>query len=200
MFLKNIREQKMQLRAKHKKLRTLRPADVKNKLDKKISETFLSSKEYKQCEILFAFVSSEIEVDTSDIISNALADGKKLALPKCRNKLGEMDFYFVTSVNQLKKGTFSIPEPDSAVCTAVDDSVSGLCLVPGLCYDMHGYRIGFGKGYYDRFLQKFSGISVGLCYTRCIEQKLPRGVFDKPVDILITEKYTNYTHNVFAEE
>ena len=111
-----------------------------------------------------------------------------------------MDFYFVTSVNQLKKGTFSIPEPDSAVCTAVDDSVSGLCLVPGLCYDMHGYRIGFGKGYYDRFLQKFSGTSVGLCYTRCIEQKLPRGVFDKPVDILITEKYTNYTHNVFAEE
>lgn len=200
MFLKNIREQKMQLRAKHKKLRTLCPADVKNKLDKKISEIFLSSKEYKQCKILFAFVSSEIEVDTSDIISNALADGKKLALPKCRNKSGEMDFYFVTSVNQLKKGTFSIPEPDSAVCTAVDDSVSGLCLVPGLCYDMHGYRIGFGKGYYDRFLQKFSGISVGLCYTRCIEQKLPRGVFDKPVDILITEKYTNYTHNVFAEE
>lgn len=200
MLLKNVRELKAQLRAKHKKLRATCPADVKKELDRRLTAKFLETDEYKNCKTLFAFVSSAIEIDTSVIISTALAQGKRLALPRCRNRNGEMDFYYVTSLSQLEKGAFSIMEPAPEKCEQVTDLSSGLCIVPGLCFDLEGFRIGFGKGYYDRFLQEFGGVTAGLCYSRCIEHNLPVGVFDKPVDILITEKYINHTHKIFAEE
>lgn len=200
MFLKNIREQKAQLRAKHKKLRATCSPSKKAELDKKLSDALLASDEYKNCTTLFAFVSSPIEVDTSAILRQALADKKLLALPRCRNRRGEMDFYYVSDLSALKKGEFSIMEPKPELCKPVSDFSSGLCIVPGLCFDLQGFRLGFGKGYYDRFLQNFGGITVGLCYSRCIEHSLPAGNFDRPVDILITEKYINHTNNVFAKE
>lgn len=200
MLLKNVREHKMQLRSKHKRLRNACPPDVKLQLDARLAQMFLETDEYKKCRTLFAFVSSPIEVDTSVIIDRALSDGKHLALPRCKNRFGEMDFYYVTSLSVLEKGTFSLMEPNLNKCEKVTDLSDGLCIVPGLCFDLNGYRIGFGKGYYDRFLQQFGGITAGLCYSRCIEHNLPIGRFDKPVDILITEKFINHTNNVFAEE
>lgn len=199
MPVKNIKELKTELRAKHKKLRLTCPMQTKTKLDNMLSERFLSSEQYENCHTLFAFVSVDMEVDTFVILQKALDDEKKLAVPKCRNKSGQMDFYYISSLDQLEKGAFSIMEPSEEKCEKVLDLSDGLCLVPGLCFDLQGYRIGFGKGYYDRFLQNFGGVTVGLCYSRCVERELPKGAFDKPVDILITEKYTNYTHNVFGE-
>lgn len=200
MFLKNIRELKTQMRVKHKKLRMTCPPDVKEKLDCQLTSAFLETDEYKSCETLFAFISTDIEVDIKAIIEKALEDGKRLALPKCRNRQGEMDFYYVTSLSQVEKGAFSLMEPNPEKCEIVTDLSSGLCLVPGLCFDREGYRIGFGKGYYDRFLQDFGGLSAGLCYSRCVERSLPVGMFDKPVDVLITEKYINHIHKIFAKE
>lgn len=196
MYLKNIKELKNELRTKHKRIRTSCPADVKQKLDKQLYEKFVATEAYKNCTTLFAFVSSGIEVNTYEILERALADGKRLALPKCKNKKGEMDFYYVTSLSQLSKGAFSIMEPAEALCERVFDLSQGVCIVPGLCFDFYGYRIGFGKGYYDRFLQHFNGVTVGLCYSKCIEKELPSGNYDKPVDIIITEKFTTYTHSV----
>lgn len=200
MPVKNVRELKSQLRAKHKKIRKSCPPEKKQQLDFALQNAFLASEEYKSCDVLFAFASSPIEVDTSLILETTLKDGKKLALPRCRNNFGEMDFYLVTSLSQLEKGAFSIMEPNPEVCEKYEDFSHGLCLVPGLCFDTQGFRLGFGKGYYDRFLQSFSGTSVGLCYSKCIEHTLPSGVFDRPVDAVITEKYTNRTNNEFVKE
>ncbi len=200
MPLKNVKQLKNELRAKYKKIRIQCPTDIRHSLDKKLAENFQKLKEYKNCNTLFVFVSTPIEVDTSAIISQALADGKKLAVPKCKDKNGQMDFYYITSLDCLKSGAYSIMEPDEEKCTRVTDLSEGLCIVPGLCFDFQGYRIGFGKGYYDRFLQKFKGTTVGLCYSRCTEKELPRGIFDRAVDILVTEKFTNYTQNVFSKE
>lgn len=80
-------------------------------------------------------------------------------------------------------------EPNTDKCEILSDFSDSVCLVPGLAFDREGYRIGFGKGYYDRFLLNFSGLTVGMCYNKCIEDNLPRGYYDCPVDILITEKY-----------
>lgn len=189
---KNIRQRKNELRAVYRRLRTNCPKDVKRELDRKLTEKFLSLDEYKKCRTLFAFVSTPIEVDTSKIIETALKDGKRLAVPKCIDKMGLMDFYFIDSTDCLKKGSFSIMEPDEEICEKVTDFSDGLCLVPGLCFDYQGYRLGFGKGYYDRFLEKFGGISVGICYSRCIEKELPKAIFDKNADILVTDKFINY--------
>lgn len=193
---RNVRQRKAELRSVYKRLRSQCPVEVKKELDRRLSQQFLSLDEYKSCKTLFAFVSTPIEVDTSVIISTALKDGKRVAVPKCRDKSGLMDFFYITSTDCLKKGAFSIMEPDEALCERVTDLSDGLCLVPGLCFDRQGYRIGFGKGYYDRFLEEFGGTTVGICYSRCIEKELPRGIFDRNTDILVTEKFTNYTQCV----
>ncbi|MCI6824596.1 MAG: 5-formyltetrahydrofolate cyclo-ligase [Ruminococcus bromii] len=195
MPLKNIKERKRELRAYYKKLRAECPQDIKQDLDKELTQKFLLLDEYKNCDTLFAFVSMPIECDTSKIIDNALLDNKRVALPKCKNKSGIMDFYFINSKDDLKKGMYSIFEPDSDKCKLVTDFSHGLCLVPGLCFDFQGYRLGFGKGYYDRFLNDFGGTSVGICYSRYVEKSLPHGIFDKYTDILVTEKFVNHNHN-----
>lgn len=195
MPLKNIKERKRELRAYYKKLRAECPQDIKQDLDKELTQKFLLLDEYKNCDTLFAFVSMPIECDTSKIIDNALLDNKRVALPKCKNKSGIIDFYFINSKDDLKKGMYSIFEPDSDKCKLVTDFSHGLCLVPGLCFDFQGYRLGFGKGYYDRFLNDFGGTSVGICYSRYVEKSLPHGIFDKYTDILVTEKFVNHNHN-----
>ena len=195
MPLKNIKERKRELRAYYKKLRAECPQDIKQDLDKELTQKFLLLDEYKNCDTVFAFVSMPIECDTSKIIDNALLDNKRVALPKCKNKSGIMDFYFINSKDDLKKGMYSIFEPDSDKCKLVTDFSHGLCLVPGLCFDFQGYRLGFGKGYYDRFLNDFGGTSVGICYSRYVEKSLPHGIFDKYTDILVTEKFVNHNHN-----
>lgn len=195
----NIKEQKNLLRAKHKKIRKACPKEIRAALDKTLFEKFVDLKEYKECSILFAFVSMPIEINTYPILEKAIADEKILALPKCRQSEPVMDFYKVTSLSQLIAGKYSIMEPDTEVCGKITDYSNGLCLVPGLSFDLYGYRLGFGKGYYDRFLEQFGGTTAGLCYSRCIEQKLPHGIYDKAVDIIITEKFTNDTRNVFEK-
>lgn len=195
----NVKALKTELRAKHRKIRENCPENVKVCLDKKIAQSFLSLDEYKQSKKLFVFVSSKIEVDTSDIIRRAFNDGKQVAVPKCTDKNGKMEFYFISSVNQLEKGSFGIMEPNTDICEQVKELNDGLCVVPGICFDMYGYRIGFGKGYYDRFLERFGGVTVGLCYSKCTERELPRGNHDRPVDILITEKYINHTNNLYSK-
>lgn len=197
MPLKNIRQRKNELRKKYKKLRAECPPDVKQNLDVRLSDNFFELDEYKKSRVIFTFISSAIETDTSLIISRAFSDGKLVAVPKCRDKSGIMDFFYIESYDDLEKGMFSIPEPKDG-CSQAKDFSDGLCIVPGLCYDLLGYRLGFGKGYYDRFLEKFGGTSVGICYSKCVERELPRGNFDKPVDILVTEKFINYTHNMFG--
>ena len=114
--MKNVRELKSQLRAKYKKIRKSCPPEKKQQLDLALQNAFLASEEYKNCDVLFAFVSSPIEVDTSLILETTLKDGKRLALPKCKNNFGEMDFYLVNSLSQLEKGAFSIMEPNPEVC------------------------------------------------------------------------------------
>lgn len=192
MPLKSLREQKAYLRTKYKKFRSECPPKLKRELDRDLTENFLSLEEYIECKTLFAFVSMPAECDTHSIIKRAFSDGKAVAVPKCINKFGEMDFYFINSLDELEKGCFSTLEPNPQKCRKAEDFSSGLCIVPGLCFDYQGYRLGFGGGYYDRFLEKFGGASVGICYSKCIEKELPRGIFDKQTDILVTEKFINY--------
>ncbi len=193
MSLRSIRERKVELRNSYRKIREEFSEKDKKSLDDQLALKFLSLEEYKSCKTLFVFVSSPIEIDTAKIIRTAFSDKKQVAVPKCRDNSGLMDFYYINSTDCLKKGAFSILEPDPEKCEIVSNLSDGLCIVPGLCYDLQGYRIGFGKGYYDRFLEKFKGTTVGICYSRCVRNELPKDCFDKSVDILITEKYINYT-------
>ena len=72
-------------------------------------------------------------------------------------------------------------------CTLVDDYTDAICIVPAIAFDKSGYRLGYGKGYYDRFLCNFDGISIGISYDECITQKLCVDSFDIPVDYIVTQ-------------
>lgn len=184
----NVKEQKKKLRKKFKEERLNLPADDKRELEQRIKDRFLNLWSYKECQTLLTYVSTELEIDTKQLILTALSAGKKVAVPYCIDNTFEMDFYYIKSLDDLEARTFGVLEPKIAMCRKVTDFSKAVCCVPALAYDCSGYRLGYGKGYYDRFLNHFSGPTIGLIYSSQLVSELPHGRYDKNVDILITEK------------
>ena len=88
---------------------------------------------------------------------------------------------------------FGVLEPEPVADNLYNESDGGLCIVPAFSYDWRGYRLGYGKGYYDRFLSRFEGNMVGICYSECVQRSLPHGRYDRPVELLVTESYLRRT-------
>lgn len=189
MPVNDIRVVKRELRQKFRDIRENMNPQKKKKFDELLKKGFLDSREYKNNEVVFAFVSKPIEIDTKAIIEAVWKDGKRVAVPRCVTEKREMDFYFITSFDQLEKSTYGLLEPIPDKCEKAEDFSRGVCIVPGLAFDAEGYRLGFGMGYYDRFLSQFKGDKIGLCYSSCVKWKLPHGFFDRPVDLIITERF-----------
>lgn len=182
------------LRQRYKNFRKNLDRQLKSEMDRDIILRLISSEIYFDAGNILAYASTEDEVSTKAFVTAAFANGKRVAFPRCTDLDGSMDFYYVDSVKDLKRGAFGIFEP-SEKCRRVPESDyrKSLCIVPGLAFDISGYRLGYGKGYYDRFLSNYDGISVGLCYTACVKFKLPSDEYDRRVDRLITEKYDKVT-------
>lgn len=195
MPVNDIRKVKADLRSLYKKKRMQLPEKIKNSMDSSILNRVTALKQYKSSKQVFTYVSKDIEVDTIEFIKKALKDGKKVGVPRCITDKRLMEFYYIESLSQLESGAFGVLEPDPSKCRSVTDFSNGFCIVPGLSFDSDGFRLGYGKGYYDRFLARFGGITVGLCYCNCMRWKLPHGYFDKPVNFVITEKYFRKIHS-----
>lgn len=186
----DIREHKNALRNKYKRLRREMSEEEKSSRDERILSRLLSLSAYKRCGTLLTYVSTDIEVDTVRLIERALKDGKRVAAPRCVKGTRDMVFYVISSLDDLEKGSFSVMEPIPKRCGKLKKFDGALCIVPALAYDRYGYRLGYGKGYYDRFLSSHRGlIKAGIEYCRCIETELIHGRYDVPADILVTEKY-----------
>ena len=175
---------KQELRLLHRERRMRMSESQKQALDDEIAENVLSLDEYRRCDTILVFVSTNIEVNTARIIGQSFKNNKLVAVPRCDG--GTMSFYVIDSVGALEMGRFGILEPKRS-CVQVRAFEKSVCIVPGLVYDRRGYRIGFGGGYYDRFLREYTGVSVGVCYSGCIEEFLPLERFDRPVDIIVSE-------------
>lgn len=193
MQIKDVRSTKNNLREKFRQKRLDFTPQQKAEYDEMIFQRLCRLYQYKNASVVLCYVSKSIEVDTLKFINQALADGKRVAVPRCIDGTRKMDFYFINSVDDLEKGSFGVYEPKTDTCTKLTELDSGLCVVPGMSFDTNGYRLGYGKGYYDRFLSEFGGDTVGICYSCCIKWNLPKGKFDKPVDIILTEKYIRRT-------
>lgn len=193
MPLEDIRPIKSELRDRYKALRRNMEPSFKESCDATIAKRVVGLWQYAKNRRLFTYVSTAIEVDTRRIIERALADGKQVAVPRCVPGTRDMEFYLIRGLDELEPGTFGVLEPRPDPARLVKDFSSGLCLIPALCYDWHGYRLGYGKGYYDRFLANFGGHMVGICYSECVRRKLPHGRFDRPAELLVTERYLRRT-------
>lgn len=110
---------------------------------------------------VFIYASTPIEVDTRMLISYCTEKNIPTALPRSGDT--ELSFYYINTPDDLKPGRFNIDEPPDEKPAFSDENT--LCVVPALCADGEGYRLGYGRGYYDRFLSGFDGISVIICYS-----------------------------------
>ncbi|MCM1364038.1 MAG: 5-formyltetrahydrofolate cyclo-ligase [Faecalibacterium sp.] len=178
---------KAELRRYFKQIR--RQMTDKQRLDNEIFKLLINCEPYTSSDVIFTYVSSQGEVDTRKLIAYALTHGKAVAVPKCETQKCTMKFYLISSMDDLIVGAYDILEPDIDKCAPAQQSECSLCIVPGLSFDKCGYRLGFGKGYYDRFLADFKGSALGLCYENCLSDELIINEFDKQVSVLITEKY-----------
>lgn len=141
---------------------------------------------YSDTLLLYSPIKGEPNIDV--VAKAALADGKRIAYPATDPASRTMQFYYINSPDELVRGHYGIPEPPAGAVPFTDDiNTHAICVVPGLAFDTEGYRIGYGKGYYDRYLSNFSGVKVGLTMSRFVLPRLPRGRFDMAVDVIITE-------------
>jgi len=189
MYVKNIKVIKINLRARYRQFRERLTAEQKMELDATIQSRLLALAGYANADTIFTYVSKPIEVDTIALIEAAFANHKQVAVPRCVPNTCDMEFYEITSLSDLEKGKFGVLEPIPSKTRLISDYSKGLCIVPGLSFDAQGYRLGYGMGYYDRFLAEFKGDTVGICYSGCVQWNLPHGYYDKPVHLLVTEKY-----------
>jgi 5-formyltetrahydrofolate cyclo-ligase len=184
-----IKRIKDEIRADFSAKRDALDPEVRHQRSKKICETAKALVSFRHAEIILLYFPIKSEIDILPLFYYALENGKKVAFPKCDKEDRTMKFHFVKSLDQLEKGAYGIMEPKEE-CEVYDpENHSGVavCYVPGLAFDVGGYRLGYGKGYYDKFMYKFNGSTIGVIYDEFILPSLPRGRFDLHCDIMITQ-------------
>lgn len=193
-----LRKQKNEVRNELLERRRAIPPEKRAEWDKKISGIFLNSISYRFCDILLIYASTDDEISTSAIIEHSLANKKIVACPISNTGDNTLSFKTINSTGELYAGSYNILEPPKTNPDFKDflnTRITGgkrpplaICVIPCLSYDSEGCRMGYGKGYYDRFLPTFEGTKIGLCYSEFKANKLPKGKYDVKLDVIITEK------------
>ena len=193
-----LREHKKRLRDEYLTRRQALEPRIKRVMDEKICSILTSLAAYRYADTLLVYYPMPDEIDIKPFIEHAWADGKSIAFPRCRRESRSMTFHIVSSFDELSEdGMFGIPEPmsDLPVYDPENNRLQqSACIIPAVIYDRSGYRIGYGKGYYDRYLPSFSGSRIGVCYSGFITDKVPRGKYDLAVNVLVTEKGVRAIH------
>lgn len=134
---------------------------------------------------IFCYVSVGSEAGTRELIRWALDQGKRVCVPKCEGN-GRMRCVEIHGLEELKPAPHYLLEPEDGAVIGPEEIE--LCIVPGLGFTKDGRRLGYGGGYYDRFLTVFLGTAIGLCYDRQLCQALPLEDWDRSVDIIVTDE------------
>lgn len=185
--------------------KTILRKEMKNKLaglghlydewSKNISGNLFSHSDWQCASTVALTISRRPEVDTYPIIERAWQEGKKVAVPKCLPKEKQLDFRLLDNFNQLEVVYYGLKEPKQDETETVSPAAIDLVIVPGLIYEPRGYRIGFGGGYYDRFLESYNGKTIALAFSLQVADKLPVEPFDIPVQSIITEEKVIRCHD-----
>ena len=145
---------------------------------------------FRHAEVILLYYPIKSEINVIPIAEEAFKKGKAVAFPRCNTEDHTMKFHIVSSLDELEPGAYKILEPKES-CPVYDpenDTRVAVCYVPGLTFDSFGYRLGYGKGYYDKFMHTFRGSTIGIILSDFVVKSLPKGKFDRHCDILLTEK------------
>ncbi len=174
--------QKAALRKHLLEKRDATSAELRDISSGKIYENLKNLSAYNNSENIACYFPIGSEIDTRDIMLNILERGKNLLLPKIVN--GDIEFYVVPNLEKLEKGSFEIMEPkDSCKKAEKIDCV----LIPTIAVSKLGVRLGYGKGYYDRFLSSTNAVKISLTYSKQIVKSIPSDSHDIKIDWIVTE-------------
>ncbi|MDQ0213873.1 5-formyltetrahydrofolate cyclo-ligase [Oikeobacillus pervagus] len=153
----------------------------------RIAHSLFSQNQWKKSDTIGITISRFPEVDTYSIIKQGWTEGKQMVVPKCEPKTKQMHFFKLESFDQLETVYFGLLEPNPTTTMKVDQKAIQLLIVPGLAYTRGGYRLGFGGGYYDRFLQSYAGETMSLAFSEQLQDELPIEQHDLSVEQIITD-------------
>lgn len=159
-----------------------------NERSSEIAKRLLEDEAFTQSEIVGITLSSFPEVDTWLLIEELWSLGIRVAAPKCYRKTRGMEFYEISSFDQLENVYVHLQEPNPDKTNIIPIESISYLIVPGVVFDHNGYRIGFGGGYYDRFLSKYDGPTISLAFDEQILLEVPNESFDIPVQSILSDK------------
>lgn len=192
--MNTVKEKKALLRKELSQKRKQLDRDVKREMDDRICKYILSMATYRYADTVLLYYPLQDEVDITPVLKRAWQDKKTVLLPRCsKDESGVMDFFVVTCQEELESGAFGVMEPKLScpIYSREGFKPSFMCVMPAMTFDKDGFRLGYGKGYYDRYLQGFDGIKVGVVYSDFIYSRVPHGYYDVKADIIVTEKGVN---------
>ena len=155
-----------------------------------IIDKLISLPEFLHSDVCLLYMPIHKEVD----VTSLLQSGKKIVLPAVRE--GNLQLYSITSDSDLQQGAYGILEPRED-CPLISPSEIQLAIIPALAFDVQGYRLGYGKGYYDKLLPQITARKIGVAYEfQIMEQvQFPRETHDRPVEMIITEEQVRVCHD-----
>lgn len=186
-----IDQQKSELRTKAQAKRRDQPD--KDNLSRRIVGAFMALPEYALADTVLFYVDVRDEVRTRSDLPIALESGKTIVVPWC-NPNGELELFRLTSMQQLEVGMYDILEPSPEIRTDPDHQVHArevdLIMVPGVCFDFHGARIGHGKGYYDKLLARTrpDALRIAVAFECQMFEHIPTDAHDALMDTIVTEE------------
>lgn len=194
----DIAQRKRELRRDLKRLRAELGSDARSAADEGIANRLFALEEFQQAGIVLTYLAMGAEVETRQIIRRAWDLGKTVALPRCVKGTRLMEWFCVDNLDGLEKSSFGVEEPPRNPQRMLNPlgevGKSAVALVPALAFDLSGYRLGYGGGFYDTFLAGFTGASVGLCREEQLVDDLSVwGVLDAhdlPTNVVVSQART----------
>ncbi len=160
-------------------------AEYIEEADKKIYEKVINLKEYKEAKTIFCFVGVNREINTLRIINNALESGKRVGVPRCISK-GIMEVYEITGPSSLEEGKYGLLEPKKD-CKLIKPEEIDFAIIPCVSSDREGFRLGYGGGYYDRYLVNSIFKAAVICREKILCKHIPHDDHDIKVNMVISE-------------
>ncbi len=184
---------KQELRAAIRAKRDAIPPEVKKQADAEIVARIAASEVFANASAVLLYAPHGSEINLLPLVRICREQGKPVAFPRCNTADCTMQFFVLEPDARLIPGAYGIPEPpeDAPLCPL---DARTLCILPGLTFDPHGNRLGYGKGYYDRFAALFSGVTAGVVYEHLAVANVPCEGHDEPVRLLFTQKRCYVCH------
>ncbi|KEK26197.1 5-formyltetrahydrofolate cyclo-ligase [Bacillus gaemokensis] len=185
-----MKEEKIRLRKQILEQMNSLSKEQHETLSEQIVFSLYEQEEWKESETIGITLSMEHEVNTYTIIEQAWREGKRVVVPKCNRDTRTMTFRQIINFDQLETVYMNLLEPIPTLTAEVDAEEIDLLFVPGVAYTRNGERIGYGGGYYDRYLAQYKGKTLSLAFAFQIVNDIPTEPFDQNVHKIITEKET----------